>query len=90
MLHHLYFNQFANLVSTHNYFVNANLAEKFQCPNEEDHVYFRVDGRLELQVEFDTLLLGSLENGKVSKSKRYGQGFLAYEDAFMGLMNDGR
>ena len=90
IFHPLYFNRFVDLVSTHNYFVNTNFAEKFQCPNEDDHVYFRIDGRLELQVEFDTLLLGSLENGKVSKSKRYGQGFLAYKDGFMGIMNDGR
>lgn len=65
-------------------------AEKFQCPNEEDHVYFRFDGRLEMQTEFDTLLLGSLEDGKVAKSKRYGQGFLNYDDGFMGIPNDGR
>ena len=67
-------------------------AEKFQCPNTDDYVYFRFDGRLEIEFEFDTLLLGSLdENGKISKSKRYGQGFLAeYIDPFMGYPNDGR
>lgn len=81
--------RFVNL-STHNYFPNTNFAEKFQCQNEEDHVYFRFDGRLEMQNEFDTLLLGSLENGKVSKSKRYGQGFLDFDDGFMGVLNDGR
>ena len=43
-----------------------------------------------MQSEFDTLLLGTLENGKVSKSKRYGQGFLNYDDGFMGMYNDGR
>ena len=43
-----------------------------------------------MQNEFDTLLLGSLENGKVSKSKRYGQGFLDVDDGFMGVLNDGR
>ena len=67
-------------------------AEKFQCPNKDDYVYFRFDGRLEIEFEFDSLLLGSLdENGKISKSKRYGQGFLAeYIDPFMGYPNDGR
>ena len=77
-------------MSTHNYFQNTFFAEKFQCPNEEDHVYFRFDGRLEIQSEFDTLLLGSLENRKVSKPKRYGQGFLNFDDGFMGIPNDGR
>ena len=43
-----------------------------------------------MQNEFDTLLLGSLENGKVLKSKRYGQGFLDSDDGFMGVLNDGR
>ena len=66
-----------------------HFAEKFQCPNEDDYVYFRID-KLEIQHEFDTLLLGSLENGKVSKPKRYGQGLLAFEDGFMGMINDGR
>ena len=63
-------------------------AEKFQCPNKEDHVYFRFGEKLELQHEFDTLLVGSLENGRILKSKRYGQGFLEYGDDFMGLPND--
>ena len=67
-------------------------AENFQCTNKDDYVYFRFDGRLEIESEFDTLLLGSLdENGKISKSKRYGQGFLEeYTDLFMGYPNDGR
>ena len=76
--------------STHNYFLNEHFAEKFQCPNEEDYVYFRID-KLEIQHEFDTLLIGTLDqNGRVSKSKRYGQGFLELYDGFMGLPNDGR
>ena len=62
-------------------------AEKFQCPNKEDHVYFRFGEKLELQHEFDTLLVGSLENGKILKSKRYGQGFLEYGDDFKGETN---
>ena len=65
-------------------------AEKFQCPNKEDYVYFRFGEKLELQNEFDTLLIGSLENGKVLNSKRYGQGFLEYGDGFMGITNDKR
>ena len=66
-----------------------HFAEKFQCPNEDDIVYFRID-KLQLQHEFDTLLIGSLENGKVSRSKRYGQGHLEFNDGFMGYPNDGR
>ena len=74
--------------STHNYLNDIFFAEKFQCPNKEDYVYFRFGDKLELQHEFDTLLVGSLENGKILKSKRYGQGFLEYGDDFMGLPND--
>ena len=67
-------------------------AEKFRCPNKEDYVYFRFGGKLELQNEFDTLLIGSLENGKILNSKRYGQGFLGYGDHFgpMDFLNDGK
>ena len=78
------------LFSPHNYFNDMFAAEKFQCPNKEDYVYFRFGEKLELQHEFDTLLIGSLENGKILNSKRYGQGFLGYGDHFMGLFNDGR
>ena len=65
-------------------------AEKFQCPNKDDYVYFQLGEKLELQHEFDTLLIGSLENGKILNSKRYGQGFLEYGDGFMGFTNDKR
>ena len=77
------------LSSTHYYFNDMFVAEKFQCPNKEDYVYFRFGEKLELQHEFDTLLVGSLENGKILNSKRYGQGFLEYGDHFMGYLNDG-
>ena len=68
------------------------VAEKFECPNKEDYVYFRFGEKFELQHEFDTLLIGSLENGKILNSKRYGQGFLENGDYFgpMGLFNDGK
>ena len=79
------------LFSTHNYFNDMFVAEKFQCPNKEDYVYFRFGEKLELQNEFDTLLVGSLENGKILNPKRYGQGFFGYGDHFMGqFLNDER
>ena len=79
------------LFSPHNYFNDMFAAEKFQCPNKEDYVYFRFGEKLELQHEFDTLLIGSLENGKILNSKRYGQGFFGYGDHFMGqFLNDER
>ena len=75
-----------------------HFAEKFECPNKEDHVFFQLDERLKLETEFDTLLLGSLKNDKIFKSKRYGQGFLEYGDGFKDstgfldnkYLNDGR
>ena len=67
-----------------------HFAEKFQCPNDDDYVYFQIVGEMELQHEFDTLLLGSLQNGRVSKSKRYGQGFIEKYDGYMGMHNNGQ
>ena len=66
-----------------------HLAEKFQCPNEDDYVYFQISD-LQIQNEFDTLLVGSLENGRISKPKRYGQGFIEEFDGYMWMLNDGR
>ena len=67
-----------------------HFAEKFECPNKKDYVFFQLDERLKLQNEHDTLLLGSLKNEKISKSKRYGQGFLEEDDGYMGYLNNGR
>ena len=75
-----------------------HFAEKFECPNKEDYVYFQLDKKLELQNEMDTLLLGSLKDDRIFKSKKYGQGFLAKDDGFKDstgflnntYLNDGR
>ena len=66
-----------------------HFAEKFQCPNDGDYVYFQITD-LQLQNEFDTLLVGSLENGRVTKPKRYGQGFIEQNDGYMGIWNSGQ
>ena len=53
-------------------------------------MYFRINEKLELEQEFDTLVVGSLsENGTISKVKRYGQGYIEENDSFMGMINNG-
>ena len=66
-----------------------HFAEKFQCPNDEDYVYFQIS-ELQLQSEYDTLLVGSLENDRLSKSKRYGQGFIEKNDGYENKLNNGQ
>ena len=79
-----------HISSPHFYFMNEFHAQTFECSNDDEYVYFRFNKKLEVENEFDTIIVGSSKNGKIVESKRYGQGFLEENDFYKNNINNGR